>query len=142
MTEDDSLVAALSGQAGLTLRAPALGLGAGRLPVVFFALGDLDDDAMDRLIMDHLDDDVLAAVPGAFVRGPDGRRRWARTDVEPIAIVGTAATFELGPELDDALPAAAVLLRDREHGAILGWDRIPGHAPVAVAPTLTELDVL
>jgi hypothetical protein len=142
VTEDDSLVAALAGQTGLTVCAPALGLGAGRHPVVFFALSELDDEAVDRLIADHLDDDVLAALPAAFVRGPDGLRRWARTDVEPFGVVGGPETFQLGPDLVDALPAAAVLLRDRDGGAVLGWDRIPGHAPVAVAASLTDLDVV
>lgn len=142
MTEDESLIAALAGQTGLTLAAPALGLGVDRLPVSFFVLGELDDADVDRLIADHLDDDALVVLPGAFVRGPDGLRRWARTDVEPIAIVGRAETFELGATLADALPASAVLLHDRDHGAILGWDRVPTNAPVTVSATLTELDVL
>lgn len=141
MTEDDALVAALATQTGLTIAAPALGLGAARLPAAFFALGDLDDEAVDRLLHDHFDDELLAALPDAFVRGPDGLRRWARTDVEPIAIVGVSDTFQLGDTLDDALPAAAVLLRDRDAGTILGWDRVPEHAPVTVAASLTELDV-
>jgi len=122
----------------------ALGLGGGAHPVAFFTLRELDADLVDRVIADHLGDDFLDVVPGAFALDPEtGRRRWQHAGLQPIAIIGAAETFDLGPTVAEALPSAAVLFLGGEGAAaaVLGWNRCPTHRLVPVASSLSELDV-
>ncbi len=98
-------------------------------------LAALDDRAIDRLLGDHLGDDFLEVVPGAFVRGADGLWRWRATDLVPVAIVGDETTFELGRTLADALPAVAVVFeRSGELGGErVSWNRNPACGLVPIS---------
>ncbi|MCA9679902.1 MAG: hypothetical protein KC464_33030 [Myxococcales bacterium] len=141
--DTDARLAELAGRTGLTATGlGALGVGDGPHPVVFFRLAELPDGDADRVLHDQLGDDFLDVVPGAFTAAPGEPRRWAHPDLEPIAIVGGAETFAIGPTLGEALVAAAVLLVDRraEPATVVGWAGAP-QPLVAVAGSVAALAV-
>ncbi len=142
--DTDRLLEELAGRSGLAVAGLGeLGLGEGPHPAAFFVVAQLAEVAVDRLLADHFGDDFLDVVPDAFERDGEGRRRWTREGLEPIAIIGGAETFDPGPTLDDALPGAAVLLLDRRASpaTVLGWDRVPVRRLVPVAPSLASLTI-
>jgi hypothetical protein len=111
-----------------------LGLGPGPHAACAVDWSALSPDDADRFAVDHLGDDFLTVVPGAFERDDLGRRIWRRTTLEPIAIVGGADLRELGRSWRDALPAAAVLFLDHASvpPAVVGWSGNPLGRLVAV----------
>jgi hypothetical protein len=127
--------------ATLELPGDPLGLGAGPHEACAIAWSELGPDDADRLIVDHLGDDLLAVVPGAFDRDPLGRCAWRREDLEPIALVGGPGMGALGPTWRDALPSSAVLFLDRrvDPPAVVGWDGSPVRGLVRVSDSLAEL---
>lgn len=108
---------------GLELPGDPLGLGPG--PHEACAIPALTSADVDRLILDHIGQDLV----------------WSRTELEPIALVGTPGMKELGTSWKDALPAAAVLFLDhRSHPpAVVGWNGNPMRGLVRVAGSLDEL---
>ena len=108
---------------GLELPGDPLGLGAG--PHEACALPALTPAEVDRLILDHVGEDLV----------------WSRTELEPIALVGAPGMKQLGPAWTDALPAAAVLFLDhRAHpAAVVGWDGNPMRGLIRVADSLDAL---
>lgn len=126
----------------LELPGDPLGLGPGPHEACFVAWGALGEDDADRFIVDHLGDEFLAAVPGAFDHDQaTGRCAWRRADLEPLALVGAPGMRQLGPTWRDALAAAAVLFVDHRATppAVVGWDGSPLAPLVPVAPSLDDL---
>ncbi len=128
---------------GVSLSGDPLGLGPAPHEACEIDWPAQDAADVDRFIVDHLGDDFLAVMPGAF--GPDGddpgRWVWRSSDLEPLALVGQPGMKRLGPTWRDALPAAAVLFLDHRHepATIVGWDGSPVRGLVAIAASLADL---